>query len=192
MTQDPGDQGRVPPGQVVTRSFPVYSFAGNVDISTEQWSLSINGAVGSDTVLSWEQFLALGSVTDTLDFHCVTGWSRLGDVWTGIPSAAILALARPDSDAAAVMVHCADGYTTNVPLEDFAREGVMLAYLFGGRPLAREHGFPVRLLVPHLYAYKAAKWVVGLEFLTENSPGYWELRGYSIHGDPWREDRYSN
>lgn len=176
----------------MTRSFPVYSFAGNVDVSTANWSLSISGQVESDTVLFWEQFLALGSATDTLDFHCVTGWSRLGDVWTGIPSAAILALARPDSDAVAVMVHCADGYTTNVPLEDFAMEGVMLAYLFGGRPLAREHGFPVRLLVPHLYAYKAAKWVVELEFLAENSPGYWEQRGYSASGDPWREDRYSN
>jgi DMSO/TMAO reductase YedYZ molybdopterin-dependent catalytic subunit len=189
--QDPADQGRVPPGQSVTGSFPVYSFAGNVDITTDRWSLSIWGAVGRDTVLGWEQFLALGPVTDTLDFHCVTGWSRLGDVWTGIPSSAILALAQPDSAAAAVMVHCADGYTTNILLADFARDGVMLAYRFGGQPLAREHGFPVRMLVPHLYAYKAAKWVIGLEFLVEDSPGYWEQRGYSDRGDPWLEDRYS-
>ncbi len=183
--------GRVPPGQTVTTRFPVYSFAGDVEMTTGGWSLSIWGEVAADTVLTWEQFLSLGPVSDTLDFHCVTGWSRLGDVWTGIPSSAILALARPDSSAQAVMVHCADGYTTNVSLEDFSRQGVMLAYLLEGQPLAREHGFPVRLLVPHLYAYKAAKWVIGLEFLEEDAPGFWEQRGYHDRGDPWSEERYS-
>jgi len=191
MTQNPSERGRIPPGQTVTRSFPVYSFSGNMDITTDQWSLSIWGLVARDTVLSWDQFLALGPVTDTLDFHCVTGWSRLGDSWTGIPSSAILALARPDSTAVSVMIHCADGYTTNVPLRDFEQEGVMLAYILDGEPLTREHGFPVRLVVPQLYAYKSAKWVVGLEFLAEDSPGFWEQRGYSLHGDPWTEDRYS-
>lgn len=158
-------------------------------MSSAEWSLHIWGLVEHDTTLSWEEFLSLGPVTDTLDFHCVTGWSRLGDEWTGIPSRAVIGLAGPDSSAVSVMVHCADGYATNVPMESFSREGVLLAFLFEGEPLAPEHGFPVRLLVPDLYAYKSAKWVTGLEFLGEDRPGYWERRGYHDRGDPWLEER---
>jgi DMSO/TMAO reductase YedYZ molybdopterin-dependent catalytic subunit len=182
--------GRLPPGQSVTDGFPVYSVLGDEDVTLDEWTLSIGGLVQRDTVLDWDGFLALGAVTDTLDFHCVTGWSRLGDEWTGIPASEIVRLAVPDSAATAVMIHCADGYTTNLLLEDFSRDGVMLAFEFAGEPLAPEHGFPVRLIVPHLYAYKSAKWVTGIEFLPGDSAGYWEERGYHMRGDPWLEERF--
>ncbi|NWG75042.1 MAG: molybdopterin-dependent oxidoreductase [Rubrivivax sp.] len=158
-------------------------------MGTAEWSLRIWGLVEHDTTLSWEEFLSLGPVTDTLDLHCVTGWSRLGDEWTGIPAGAVIGLAGPDSSVVSVMVHCADGYTTNVPIEHFANDGVMLAFLFEGEPLTPEHGFPVRLVLPGLYAYKSAKWVTGLEFLDEDQPGFWEQRGYHDRGDPWLEER---
>lgn len=185
-----GSTSGLPPGQSWTERFPVYSFAGDLELSREVWRLDIYGLVGKDTTLSWDEFLSLGPVSDTLDFHCVTGWSRSADVWTGVPSSAIIALARPDSGVVSVLVHCADGYTTNVLLEDFSRDGVMLAFEFLGEPLSQEHGFPVRLIVPHLYAYKAAKWVTGLEFLPADEPGYWESRGYHLRGDPWLEQRF--
>lgn len=187
-----GDRSALPPGQAWTDRFPVYSYAGDVSIPLEEWRLGISGLASVDTVLDWNGFLALGAVSDTLDFHCVTGWSRRGDIWTGIPSRAILDLARPLPGAVSVMVHCADGYTTNVPLVEFDRDGVMLAFELDGEALAPEHGFPVRLIVPQLYAYKAAKWVTGLEFMAENLPGYWESRGYHTRGDPWLEERYGN
>lgn len=181
---------RLPPGQAETDRFPVYSIFGDEDVALDEWTLTIGGLVQRDTVLDWEGFLGLGAVTDTLDFHCVTGWSRLGDEWTGIPASEIVGLASPESTAVAVMIHSADGYTTNLLLEDFSRDGVMLAFEFEGEPLAPEHGFPVRLIVPHLYAYKSAKWVVGIEFLPGDSPGYWEERGYHLRGDPWLEERF--
>ena len=185
-----GSSAPAPPGQTWTDRFPVYSIYGEIESSREDWTLSIGGLVEVDTVLDWEAFTALGPVSDTLDFHCVTGWSRRGDVWTGIPSAAILSLVRPLPEAVSVMVSCADGYSTNVPLGDFGMDGVMLAFELDGQPLTPSHGFPVRLLVPHLYAYKAAKWVTGLEFLPEDIPGYWESRGYHPRGDPWTEQRF--
>jgi DMSO/TMAO reductase YedYZ molybdopterin-dependent catalytic subunit len=187
---DDGTAGSLPPGQRWTEGFPVYSFAGDMELSRDDWTLAIGGLVTNDTTLDWDAFTALGPVTDTLDFHCVTGWSRASDAWTGIPSSAILSLVQPSPEAVSVMVRCADGYSTNVLLEDFAREGVMLAYEFQGSPLSVEHGFPVRLIVPHLYAYKAAKWVTGLEFLPEDIEGYWESRGYHVRGDPWLEQRF--
>lgn len=183
--------GRLPPGQTWTDRFPVYSAFGDQHIDTADWSLALTGLVERDTTLDWQAFRSLPAVTDTLDFHCVTSWSRRGDIWRGVPSSAILDLARPLPGAAAVMIHCADGYTTNLTLADFSAEGVMLAFEFAGAPLEPEHGFPVRLLVPHLYAYKAAKWVTGIEFLAEDTPGFWEQRGYSSTADPWTEDRYS-
>ncbi len=186
---DPG-AGRLPPGQAWTEGFPVYSIAGDVVMDTSEWSLSVWGMVEIDTTLSWEQFTSLGAVTDTLDFHCVTGWSRMADAWTGIPGSTVADLVRPLPGAVSVMVHSADGYTTNVLLDDFTREGVMLAWLLDGEPLEARHGYPVRLVVPHLYAYKSAKWVIGLEFLPEDEPGFWESRGYHTRGDPWAEERF--
>ncbi|MFO7950056.1 MAG: molybdopterin-dependent oxidoreductase [Candidatus Fermentibacteraceae bacterium] len=187
---DYGD--RVPPGQrVLEDEFPVFSFRGNRNLTTDDWELRIWGAVERDTTLGWEEFGLLPCTTRVEDFHCVTGWSRLGDSWTGVEGSVLMELARPDSAAVSVMVHCADGYTTNVLLEDFLEPGVMLVTEFNGRPLTAEHGYPVRLIVPHLYAWKAAKWVTGLELRESDDPGYWESHGYHMRGDPWREQRYN-
>jgi DMSO/TMAO reductase YedYZ molybdopterin-dependent catalytic subunit len=175
----------------VIDEMPVFSFRGDQHLSHEEWSLSLFGSVEVDTTLDWEGFEALPHETRIEDFHCVTGWSRLGDEWYGVASVIMAELCRPAGSVVSVMVHCADGYTTNVPIDDFLAEGVMLVTHMNGDPLEPEHGFPVRLIVPHLYAYKAAKWVVGLEFMEIDEPGFWESQGYHHRGDPWGEERYS-
>jgi DMSO/TMAO reductase YedYZ molybdopterin-dependent catalytic subunit len=188
-----GQGGQVPPGQTVVTgdNFPVFSYSGDRHLSTMGWELEIYGLVENDTTLTWEEFSSLPTETLVEDFHCVTGWSRIADEWTGVPTGVIADIAVPTEDAVAVMIHCADGYTTNLLLEDFLADGVMLATGFDGEPLTQSRGFPVRLLVPHLYAWKSAKWVTGIEFMDENMEGYWELRGYHLRGDPWEEQRYS-
>jgi DMSO/TMAO reductase YedYZ molybdopterin-dependent catalytic subunit len=187
-----GADGELPPGQehVTGSSFPVFSFAGDQHLETDEWSLTLFGAVSEDTVLAWEEFQNLPMEEMVLDFHCVTGWSRLQDTWVGVPCRAIVDLIDLEPSVTAVMVHCADGYTTNLKLEDLTAEGVILAVEFNGESITDEHGYPVRLVVPHLYAYKSAKWVTGIEFLLEEEPGYWEDNGYHMRGDPWREERY--
>ena len=182
---------RVPPGQrVLEDEFPIYSFQGDQYLSTEEWELRIWGLVETDTTLAWDDLQELPFTTRVEDFHCVTGWSRLGDSWTGVDGSVLMELAGPDSAAVSVMVHCADGYTTNILLDDFLTEGVMLATRLNGRPLTPAHGYPARLIVPHLYAWKAAKWVTGLELRATDDPGYWESHGYHMRGDPWQEQRY--
>ena len=184
----------LPPGQRLATAddFPVFSFAGTREIDTSEWSLHLYGLVDNDTTLSWDDVAMLPYTERLLDFHCVTGWSRLGDLWGGIPCAVLAELAAPDSSVTAVMVHCADGYTTNLTLDDFTTDGVILALEFQGEPLTQDHGYPARLIVPHLYAYKSAKWVVAIEFLAEEQPGYWEEIGYHHRGDPWQEERYAD
>jgi len=147
--------------------------------------------VDEEVSLSYDEFQELESVTQRQDFHCVTGWSKFDCEFTGVTFLHLAALAGVRDDATHVMFHALDGYTTNLPLEDCMREEVLFTWAFDGDDLAEEHGGPLRVVTPHKYAYKGAKWVDGVEFLTEPERGYWEKRGYSNTADPWAEDRYS-
>ncbi len=182
---------RVPPGQKVVENWPILTYGATPRIDLKQWRLRIFGAVEEEKELTWEEFMALPQVRVKSDIHCVTGWSKLDNEWEGVLVRDVLALARPRPEANAVMVHCYGGYTTNVPLQDLLRDDVLLAYKHNGKELIPEHGWPLRLVVPHLYFWKSAKWVRGLELMREDRPGFWEMYGYHMRGDPWKEERYA-
>jgi DMSO/TMAO reductase YedYZ molybdopterin-dependent catalytic subunit len=181
---------RTPPGQALTTRFPVLHYGGVPTLDPATWTFRLFGLVAAERSLTWEEFRALPRVTLTSDFHCVTGWSRLDNTWEGVPTREVVSLARPDPAARFVMVHGANGYTTNLPLEALLGEDCLFAFRHDGADLTAEHGGPMRLVVPRLYAWKSAKWCTGLEFLSEDQPGFWERNGYHMHGDPWREERY--
>ncbi len=182
--------GRVPPGQRVVPHFPVLDLGRRPAIARTAWRLELRGLVERTLTLDFEGLLALGPVERTLDIHCVTGWSRLGLRWRGVPVAAALAAAGVRPEARHLTAHGADGYTTNLPLETAMADDALLAFEVDGAPLAREHGGPVRLVVASRYFWKSAKWLVALELHAEDRPGFWERRGYHNRGDPWREERY--
>ena len=181
---------RVPPGQYVSPKLPVMSYAGTPRIGLGDWRLKLSGFVEEPVELDWEGFTAMPQTVVRADFHCVTQWSRLGNTWEGVLANAIIERCRPSPEAAYVMVHCFDGYTTNLPLGALTSPDVLFAHRHDGEPLAPAHGGPMRLVVPALYGWKSAKWVSGLEFRAEDSPGFWEMRGYHMRGDPWREERF--
>jgi len=181
---------RVPPGQRVIDKFPVLTQGETPHIDAEKWTFTLFGLIEKEIVLTHEQFMALPKVEVYADFHCVTTWSRLGNLWEGVAWKDILSLVRLPDAARHVMIHCEQGYTTNVPLADMARDDVLFAYKHDGSDLSPEHGWPLRLIVPGLYAWKSAKWVRGVEFMEQSRPGFWEMNGYHIHGDPWNEERY--
>jgi DMSO/TMAO reductase YedYZ molybdopterin-dependent catalytic subunit len=182
------DPGRVPPGQYVTDDFPVLSAGPTPHTPLDEWTFSI---VDSDerTTWSWEEFRALPSEEVTADIHCVTRWSKLDTTWEGVSVDALLEAAGADSPY--VLAFCDGGYTTNLPTEDVTGGKAWVAYIYDGEPLDPEHGGPARLLVPHLYFWKSAKWVRGLALREDDEPGFWETYGYHMYGDPWREQRYS-
>ncbi len=182
---------RLPPGQRVVEGWPVMTYGATPRIELARWRLLLTGAVEREVSLTWEEFMALPKVTVRSDIHCVTGWSRVDNQWEGVLVKEVLALCRPRPEAVAVMVYCYGGYTTNVPLPDLLRDDVLLAYKHNGQPLTPEHGWPLRLVIPHLYFWKSAKWVRALELLPEDRPGFWEMYGYHMRGDPWREERYA-
>ncbi len=184
-----GDE-RLPPGQRETTDFPVLSKGGEPSVDTDDWTLSVTGAVDREMAFDWEAFRALPSETQRQDFHCVTGWSRLGNEFTGVTFPTLAERAGVHDDAVHVLFHAHDGYTTNLPLQQCDRECVLFAWALDGEPLPRDHGGPLRVVTPHRYAYKGAKWVSGVEFLPERERGFWERRGYSDTADPWAEDRY--
>ncbi|MFA1610907.1 molybdopterin-dependent oxidoreductase [Halobellus rubicundus] len=184
-----GDE-RLPPGQRESSEFPVLSKGGTPSWDRETWSFDVWGAVEEELSLSYEEFRDLPATTQRQDFHCVTGWSGLGFEFTGVPFTEIADLAGVRSDAVHVMFHALDGYTTDLPLSDCLREEVLFAYGYDGEDLPEPHGGPLRVVTPHKYAYKGAKWVDGVEFLTEPEAGYWEQRGYSQTANPWNEERY--
>jgi len=183
------EAGRVPPGQYVTRDFPVLSAGPTPDVPLDQWRFTISGQVDKPLAWSWQELMALPAEDVTVDIHCVTKWTKLDTAWKGVSVDTLL----KDVPTAAefVMAHSYGGYTTNLPLEDVTGGKAWIAYAFGGEPLEPEHGGPARLLVPHLYFWKSAKWVSGLELRDEDEPGFWEGYGYHIYGDPWREQRYA-
>ena len=188
-TPDLGPTIRVPPGQFVTQKFPVLTYGTTPKIDLAAWQLKVFGLVAREVELDWQEFSRLQWETVTADFHCVTQWSSLEQTWEGVPFARVASLAQPPPGARFVMVHSYGGYSTNLPLELAMGEG-LFAHKHNGQPLGENHGWPLRLIVPSRYAWKSAKWVSGLEFLTEDAPGFWEQRGYNNNGDPWKEERF--
>jgi DMSO/TMAO reductase YedYZ molybdopterin-dependent catalytic subunit len=181
---------RVPPGQYLTDGFPVLSAGPTPRTPLDRWSFSLTHGDETLATWNWQQFLALPRTEKTVDIHCVTKWSKLDTQWEGISFDAILDAAGIAPPTAYVMAFCDGGYTTNVPVADLRAGKGMVAFRYGGADLAPEHGGPARLLVPHLYFWKSAKWVRGLRFMEQDEPGFWEMHGYHIYGDPWREQRY--
>jgi DMSO/TMAO reductase YedYZ molybdopterin-dependent catalytic subunit len=183
---------RVPPGQSRTRKWPVLDASGPPVIDRAKWRFSIGGLVGKPVEWSWEEFQRLPRVKVFADFHCVTRWSRLGNLWEGVATRELLQLAGGAlPEARYVMAHGYDrGWTTNLPLTDFLAEDALVATLHDGEPITLEHGGPARLIVPRLYAWKSAKWVSGVELMEKDRPGFWESNGYHMRGDPWVEERY--
>lgn len=180
-----------PPGQnfFAQAEWPVLDIGQTPKIAAEKWKLTIDGAVARPQAFTWDQFQALPQVDDQQDFHCVTGWSILDLKFRGVRFETLAALARPSPEATHVMCHAADGYSTNLPLEEALKPDVLLVHALDGQPLAVDHGGPVRMVVPELWAWKGAKWIDRLEFLTHDRRGYWEIRGYSNTAHPWRDDR---
>ncbi|MDH5637960.1 MAG: sulfite oxidase-like oxidoreductase [Nitrospinota bacterium] len=185
-------QPRLPPGQFLTGKFPVLHEGDVPGFDRDSWGFRFFGLVEKERTLDFEEFSGLPRASVKADFHCVTTWSRYDNLWEGVLARTIAGLARPRPKAKYALIHCEQGYTTNLPLEDFLREDVIFALKWEGSDLTAEHGYPLRLVVPHLYAWKSAKWVRGVEFLQENVRGFWESRGYHNNGDPWREERYSS
>jgi DMSO/TMAO reductase YedYZ molybdopterin-dependent catalytic subunit len=184
------DRPRQPPGQVLTRKWPVLHYGTVPRVDTERWSFEVSGAVERPFRLTWNELIAMPRREVVCDIHCVTQWSRLDNVFEGAPLEPILERAGIKPDAHYVMVHGEQDYTTNLPLSDLALPGNLLALKHGGEDLTPEHGGPVRLLVPHLYLWKSAKWVTGFEFMEEDYPGFWEQNGYHMRGNPWQEERF--
>ncbi|MET4206482.1 sulfite oxidase-like oxidoreductase [Bradyrhizobium sp. LA2.1] len=187
----PEDQ-RLPPGQHLTKDWPVLDLGVVPPVSRERWRLDVYGAIETPVFWTFAEFAAQKQAQITSDIHCVTTWSRYDNEWEGLATRELLATCQPREDARFVVLHSHDGYTTNLTLEDFAAEDALLAHSWSGQPLTEEHGGPVRLVVPHLYFWKSAKWLQAIEFLTEDAPGFWEVRGYHNRGDPWAEQRYSS
>jgi DMSO/TMAO reductase YedYZ molybdopterin-dependent catalytic subunit len=182
------DPARVPPGQYVTDDFPVLSAGPTPHTPLEEWSFTIQGAVDEPASWTWEEFTALPSEQITVDIHCVTKWSKLDTGWTGVSLDVLLDAVRTDADY--LTAWSDGGYTTNLPVEAVTDGKAWIAFAYDGEPLDPEHGGPARLLVPHLYFWKSAKWVRGLELQEEDQPGFWETYGYHNYGDPWQEQRY--
>ena len=181
---------RQPPGQIVTRKWPVLHYGTVPTVDLQSWRFSVSGAVTSPLSLSWDDLMALPRRETVCDIHCVTRWSRYDNVFAGVPVQAVLGLAGPSSAARFALVHAAQDFTTNLPVADLDRPANLLALTHNGEPLVPEHGGPVRLLVPHLYFWKSAKWVTGIQLLEKDVPGFWEQNGYHMRGDPWREERF--
>jgi len=182
---------RLPPGQRETSKFPVLSKGNTPNYDPDDWTFTVTGAVENELSLSMAEFRDLENETQRQDFHCVTGWSKFDCEFTGVTFPTLMDAAGVTDDAVHVMFYALDGYSTNLPLEQCARDEVMFVWEFDGDDLPREHGGPLRVVTPHRYAYKGAKWVDGVKFLTEPERGYWEKRGYSNTANPWEEDRYS-
>ncbi|MDQ6898019.1 MAG: molybdopterin-dependent oxidoreductase [Candidatus Dormibacteraeota bacterium] len=186
------DPARIPPGQVLTApdKWPLLHFGPVPEPDLERWTFKVFGAVGTELEMNYETLRSLAVKEVSADIHCVTGWSRLGDRWTGVPIQEILARVKPTEKASHVMAHCEYGYSTGMPLSVLADDDVLLCYGWNGADITVEHGFPLRLFVPKKYFWKSAKWLRGLEFMTQNRLGFWEQRGYHDEADPWREQRY--
>ncbi|MDP9237044.1 MAG: sulfite oxidase-like oxidoreductase [Chloroflexota bacterium] len=182
---------RLPPGQKLTDGWPVLHYGGVPDIDLVAWQFSIVGLVEDEVHFTWDEFMTLPQTTLRSDIHCVTHWSKFDNDWTGVKFTDLMQHAKVKPGAKHVMMRSFGGYTTNAALPELLDDDVILAHSHNGAPLAKEHGWPLRLVVPKLYFWKSAKWVRGLVFMDDEKPGFWEMYGYHIHGDPWTEERYS-
>jgi DMSO/TMAO reductase YedYZ molybdopterin-dependent catalytic subunit len=189
--QEPETAGRVPPGQYLVRDFPVLSAGPTPRTPLDQWTFTIQGLVREPVKWTWEEFLQLPNQEFIRDIHCVTKWSKLDTRWQGVTVDTLFEHVELDPKAMYVTAFCDGGYTTNIPLADLVNGQAFVGYKYDGAPLAPEHGGPARLVVPHLYFWKSAKWVRGLHLMAEDRPGFWEGLGYHNRGDPWKEERYS-
>ena len=186
---DQGLGSRVPPGQFVSKKFPVLTYGSTPKVDLGTWQLRVFGLVEREVELDWEELTQLPWNISTADFHCVTQWSSLDNTWEGVSFASVAALAQPKPEGRYVMAHCYGGYTTNLPL-DLAMDEGLLAHKQNGQPLGEAHGWPLRLIIPSRYGWKSAKWINGIELIAEDAPGFWEQRGYNLNADPWKEERF--
>jgi len=187
---DPALGDRVPPGQHLASGFPVLTYGETPSVDRSEWEFTVWGLAKSAT-FRWDDFMAMPQSDFTADFHCVTTWSKLDVQWTGVKVTDFMKAIAVDPKATHVVQHCFGGYTTNLPIDDFVRDENFFAHTLSGDPLPVPHGGPMRIVVPHLYAWKSAKWIRGLEFLDHDEAGFWERNGYHHRGDPWKEERYS-
>jgi DMSO/TMAO reductase YedYZ molybdopterin-dependent catalytic subunit len=183
---------RVPRGQRLVKTWPVLHYGPIPAFDGANWDLEVSGLVERPTVLSLDQWRDLPRVAIDADMHCVTGWTTLDNAWEGVSFRTISDLVRPTVEAKWVIAHCAYGYTSNLSLEAMSDDDVLLAWRNHGEDLTPEHGWPLRLVVPKRYAWKSAKWLTGLEFTGKNQRGFWEVRGYHVHGEPFAEERYAH
>lgn len=183
-------EGRLPPGQSLTLKWPVLHYGSVPRFDPERWDFVVSGLVENPVRWNWKEFNSLPTVTTHSDFHCVTRWSRFDNDWKGVSFREVLGRVKPKPDAKYVLVHAEQGFTANVPLADLDRDNVLFATHHDGEPLSADHGYPLRLIVPHLYAWKSVKWVRGIEFLQQDRPGFWEQNGYHMYGDPFKEQRF--
>jgi DMSO/TMAO reductase YedYZ molybdopterin-dependent catalytic subunit len=185
------EAGRLPPGQRLTDGWPVLHYGSIPKVDMATWSFRLAGLVEEEVSFTWDALNALPQATVHCDIHCVTTWSKLDNDFSGVAVSEVLGRVRLKPEVKSVMVHADGGYTTNLPLDEFDGPNCLFAHSHNGQRLTTEHGGPLRLVVPSLYLWKSAKWVRGLEFISENRAGFWEGYGYHIHGDPWKEERYS-
>ncbi len=188
-TADP-TRDRLPPGQRLVRDWPVLDLGVQPNVTAEKFRLDLDGMVQSPLHMTLDDLLALPQADSVSDIHCVTQWSRYDNHWQGVAARTLLELARPKPEARHVVFHSHDGYTTNVRLDQFDQPDVFLVHRWEGKPIERQHGGPVRVLIPRLYFWKSAKWVRRIELIGQDRPGFWEVRGYHNNADPWQEERY--
>jgi DMSO/TMAO reductase YedYZ molybdopterin-dependent catalytic subunit len=185
-----GSEHRVPPGQYLTDRLPTLHAGVIPEVDLKSWDFTVGGLVEHPVRLDYEGFRSLAAAEVVADIHCVTKWSKLDTRWEGVPVSAVLELARPLPEATHVIVRGEHGFTANLPLDDFSRSDNLFANRYDGRDLTPDHGWPLRLVVPHLYFWKSVKWVRGFDLLDHDEPGFWERNGYHVYGDPWREQRF--
>ncbi|MFT8244401.1 sulfite oxidase-like oxidoreductase [Roseomonas sp. BN140053] len=192
LTGQAGDpeRDRLPPGQRLVRDFPVLDLGVHPAVPAEAAKLRLDGLVAAPATLDWTELQAMPRQQFRNDIHCVTQWSRYDNDWDGVPVSALIERVRPKDEARFVSLESHDGYTTNLAMDDFDRPENVLAFAWNGAPLEHQHGGPMRLVVPHLYLWKSAKWLRRIEFLAADRPGFWEVRGYHNRGNPWNEERY--
>jgi DMSO/TMAO reductase YedYZ molybdopterin-dependent catalytic subunit len=190
ISSDTRRTSRIPPGQYQTQDWPVLHYGGVSKIPISKWELKLFGLIDKEKTLNYAEFMALPQTRVFSDIHCVTTWSRLDNTWEGVSISQLKTIIKILPDAAFVIVHAANNFTTNIPIQDFFEPDVLLAVKHNGEPISADHGGPVRLVVPRLYFWKSAKWITGIEFSAIDRPGFWERAGYHNHGDPWKEERY--
>lgn len=182
---------RLPKGQHLVENFPILDLGFQPGFDAKTWKLKVYGEVAKERGFSYKELLSMPKSNLIADFHCVTAWSKYDLKWSGVKFSDFLKIVRPKKEAKFVIFECEDGYTTNIPLDELNKENVILAYNLNDKPIPKEHGWPLRPIIPSLYGWKSAKFVNAIKFTAEDVPGYWEVRGYHNHGNPWKQERYS-